>query len=536
MATSNVVCALVLSSLFHFLLVPVLSRDVHALEKCGFKAIYQLGDSIADTGNLIRENPLSPYASFPYGLKLSKPTARSAKLPYPGAYLNSARKFSGGRGGVNFAVAGSTALPAEALSSKNIVNIVTNESLSSQLEWMFSYFNTTCSEDCAQEIKSSLFMVGEIGGNDYNYAFLFNKTTEELNALVPEVVGAIKDAVAMFFKNAAIYQLGDSIADTGNLITENPLSRYAWFPYGMNLSKPTGRCSNGLLMIDYIARSAKLPYLDAFLNPARIFSGGCSGVNFAVAGSTALPAEVLSSKNILNIVTKESLSAQLEWMFTYFNTCSKDCAKEIKSSLFMVGEIGGNDYNYAFLFNKSNEEMKALVPEVVKAIKDAVEKVIGYGARRVVVPGNFPIGCFPIYLSQFQPNDAAAYDEFHCLKGLNSFASYHNELLKQTVEGLKTNYPDVIIVYGDYYKAFMSIYQNAQSLGFDTKTMQKACCGTGGDHNFSLRRMCGALGVPVCPNPDQHISWDGIHLTQKAYQHMAEWLINDIFPKLQCSA
>jgi predicted transcriptional regulator len=39
----------------------------------------------------------------------------------------------------------------------------------------------------------------------------------------------------------------------------------------------------------------------------------------------------------------------------------------------MVGEIGGNDYNYAFMFSKTTEEMKALVPEVVKAIKDAVE-------------------------------------------------------------------------------------------------------------------------------------------------------------------
>lgn len=83
----------------------------------------------------------------------------------------------------------------------------------------------------------------------------------------------------------------------------------------------------------------------------------------------------------------------------------------------------------------------------------------------MVVPGNFPIGCFPVYLSQFQPNDTAAYDEFKCIRGLNSFSRYHNELLKQTVEGLKKQYPEVIIVYGDYYKAFMSIYQNAQSLG-----------------------------------------------------------------------
>ncbi|KAB5556211.1 hypothetical protein DKX38_007120 [Salix brachista] len=334
----------------------------------------------------------------------------------------------------------------------------------------------------------------------------------------------------------AIYQLGDSLADSGNLIRENPLSPYASFPYGLKLSKPTGRCSNGLLMIDYIAHSAKLPYLDAYLNLVRNSFGGRGGVNFAVAGSTALPEKVLSSKNIMNLVTNESLSTQLKWMSTYFNTCSKDCAREIKSSLFMVGEIGGNDYYFGFLFHKTTEEMKALVPEVVRAIKHAVVKVIGHGARRVVVPGNFPIGCFPVYLSQFQPNDTAAYDEFKCIKGLNSFSRYHNELLKQTVEGLKKQYPDVIIVYGDYYKAFMSIYQNAQSLGFDTKSIQKACCGTGAGHNFSLTRMCGAPGVPVCPNPDLYISWDGIHLTQKAYQHMAEWLINDIFPKLQCSS
>ena len=49
-----------------------------------------------------------------------------------------------------------------------------------------------------------------------------------------------------------IYQLGDSISDTGNLILENPNTRFSHLPYGKSLSKaPTGRCSNGLLMIDY---------------------------------------------------------------------------------------------------------------------------------------------------------------------------------------------------------------------------------------------------------------------------------------------
>lgn len=53
----------------------------------------------------------------------------------------------------------------------------------------------------------------------------------------------------------AIYQLGDSISDTGNLIQEDPASLFARLPYGETfLKKPTGRCSNGLLIIDYIGK------------------------------------------------------------------------------------------------------------------------------------------------------------------------------------------------------------------------------------------------------------------------------------------
>lgn len=37
----------------------------------------------------------------------------------------------------------------------------------------------------------------------------------------------------------------------------------------------------------------------------------------------------------------------------------------------MMGEVGGNDYNYAFFGGKSIEEVKNLVPEVVQAIMDA---------------------------------------------------------------------------------------------------------------------------------------------------------------------
>lgn len=51
----------------------------------------------------------------------------------------------------------------------------------------------------------------------------------------------------------AIYQLGDSISDTGNLIREHPFSPFARLPYGGTFFKhATGRCSNGLLIIDFL--------------------------------------------------------------------------------------------------------------------------------------------------------------------------------------------------------------------------------------------------------------------------------------------
>ncbi|CAA0822628.1 GDSL esterase/lipase, partial [Striga hermonthica] len=41
-------------------------------------------------------------------------------------------------------------------------------------------------------------------------------------------------------------------------------------------------------------------------------------------------------------------------------------------ALFMVGEIGGNDYNYAIFQGKSMDEMRQMVPQVVDAILNGV--------------------------------------------------------------------------------------------------------------------------------------------------------------------
>ena len=50
-----------------------------------------------------------------------------------------------------------------------------------------------------------------------------------------------------------------------------------------------------------------------------------------------------------------------------------DCLREsLSNSLVIVGEIGRNDYNYAFRRGKTFEEDRNIVPEMVEIVENAV--------------------------------------------------------------------------------------------------------------------------------------------------------------------
>ncbi|XP_040996176.1 acetylajmalan esterase-like [Juglans microcarpa x Juglans regia] len=142
----------------------------------------------------------------------------------------------------------------------------------------------------------------------------------------------------MACKFDAIYNVGDSMSNTDNLVRENSALPFARLPYSKTLFKnATGRCSNGLLMIDYIALVAGVPFLHPYLNKDVLFLP-CLGENFVVAAC-------------LN---------------------DQDCVKKRNKALFMVREIGGKDYNYAFFQGKPVDEIKAMVLEVVQTIKENI--------------------------------------------------------------------------------------------------------------------------------------------------------------------
>lgn len=336
----------------------------------------------------------------------------------------------------------------------------------------------------------------------------------------------------------AIYQFGDSISDTGNIIHE-PIGAYlpfGRFPYGMSALGGTGRCSNGLLMIDFIAEALSLPYLKPYLGGD--FSNR-TGLNFAVAGSTALDTATLALHQIVQPITSSSFAVQVEWFKTYLKgICSSqaDCAEKIKNALFVI-ETGGNDINYALLERHSLEDVREnLLPGVVKTIISTAKDLMDMGANRVVVAGNFPIGCLPIYLTTFATGNTKAYDEINCLKDFNYFARVQNALIQRRLQKLRGQYPEAVILYADYYNALETIIRDAPTKGFGKESLLKACCGAGGEYNFNLLHMCGMDGASVCSNPNQYLSWDGIHQTEKSYSYMAAWLLKSLGLKSICNS
>lgn len=83
----------------------------------------------------------------------------------------------------------------------------------------------------------------------------------------------------------------------------------------------------------------------------------------------------------------------------------------------------------------------------------------------MVVPGNFPIGCFPIYLTGFKTNNSTAYDDNNCLRDLNELSKFHNDQLQRAIGELNKEFPNAVVTYGDYYNAFDWLFRSAAYLG-----------------------------------------------------------------------
>ncbi|XP_028774913.1 GDSL esterase/lipase At1g28610-like [Neltuma alba] len=330
----------------------------------------------------------------------------------------------------------------------------------------------------------------------------------------------------------SIFSFGDSLADTGNLFFSfQPPRRHHCSrpPYGKTyFGHPTGRCSDGRLIIDFIAESLSIPSVKPYegIKNGRVRNWNKEeGVNFAVAGATALNVSFFEERGIYAVSTNDSLRVQLGWFKEFLpSICnsSSSCKKAFEKSLFLVGEIGGNDFNRPFALRRTLAEIKTYVPHVINAISSTIEDLIDLGAQMLIVPGNFPIGCNAFYLTMYESNYKNDYDEAGCLDWLNKFAEYYNHRLQAELNRLQQLHPHANIIYADYYNAALPLYHSPTKFGF---TGLKACCGAGGAYNCGASKRCGSEGVKACDDPSKYISWDGVHLTEAAYRLISRYLL-----------
>ncbi|KAK9066427.1 hypothetical protein SSX86_013749 [Deinandra increscens subsp. villosa] len=321
-----------------------------------------------------------------------------------------------------------------------------------------------------------------------------------------------------------IYAFGDSYTDTGNTASATGPNAFTYvsnLPYGSTFfHHPTNRYSDGRLVIDFVTESLSLPYLPPYHNRKADTS---YGVNYAVAGSTAIPYTFFVRNNLTLDIQRQSLQTQLAWFdkdlegqkCKSVKLTPEECKGVFDDALIWVGEIGANDYAYTV---GSSVESKTIQQLSIRSVNGFLEALLEKGAKYMVVEGLPTTGCLTLSMSLASESDR---DDIGCVASLNKQSYDHNTILQTKIQDLRKKYPETVIIYADYWNAYRSVIKNAPKLGF--KELYKVCCGSNGaPYNFDILVTCGSESSRSCQNPSQYINWDGVHLTEAMYKVVAE--------------
>ncbi|KAH9311366.1 hypothetical protein KI387_026401, partial [Taxus chinensis] len=309
----------------------------------------------------------------------------------------------------------------------------------------------------------------------------------------------------------AIFNFGDSNSDTGGFYAAFPgLS----LPYGMTFfHEPSGRASDGRLVVDFIAQAFGLPFLSPYLQS--LGSDFRHGANYASdAGTVLQPNTSQYVTGISPFYLGVQYTQMKDFKFRALHLLSKGKhfeylpTTDVFSKALYFLDIGQNDFT-SQLGWIGIEGVKEFLPKVASQIGETVKALHREGARTIFVANLAPIGCFPSFLTEL-PHNKSDLDSYGCMISYNNAVLYYNNLLKEKLEEVRKVLPDASVVYVDSHAIKLEIYTNPTKHGFMFGT--KACCGTGGEYNFSPQFFCsqkteinGTVFVaPVCSDPSSY--------------------------------
>ncbi|XP_077229110.1 GDSL-like Lipase/Acylhydrolase superfamily protein [Tasmannia lanceolata] len=337
----------------------------------------------------------------------------------------------------------------------------------------------------------------------------------------------------------AIFNFGDSNSDTGGLSAAfgpaPPPNGESFFHI------PAGRYSDGRLLIDFIANSFGLPYLNAYLDS--VGTNFTHGANFATAGST-----IRAQNSTLQQSGFSPFSLDVQtWQYDQFISRSGlaiqkgDVFKgllpkqEYFSKALYTFDIGQNDVTSGYFSNKSSEEVKESIPDILDKFTIVIKNIYWQGGRYFWIHNTGPVGCLPYILARL-PIRKEDLDSAGCATPYNNMCKYFNEKLKETVKQLRKDLPEAAFIYVDVYSVKYSLISKARKHGFLHPL--RACCGHGGKYNYNRHLGCGGKihvnGTDVlvgksCKDLSVRINWDGVHYTQAANKWVFDQIVDGAF-------
>nr|CAB3492493.1 unnamed protein product [Digitaria exilis] len=337
-------------------------------------------------------------------------------------------------------------------------------------------------------------------------------------------VAAARPAAAGAFRR--VYAFGDSFTDTGN--TRSTTGPYSFGyvsspPYGATFfHRSTNRYSDGRLVVDFLAEELSLPsFLPPYLSSSSSGNSSSSnhdvvGVNFAVAGSTAIEHDFFARNNLSFDITPQSIMTQLAWFDAHLRR-AKANKINVADALFWVGEIGANDYAYTVVA-RDTIPPKLVRDMAVQRVTTFVQGLLERGAKYLIVQGLPLTGCLPLAMTLARPEDR---DNVSCVASVNRQSYAHNRRLLAGLHQLRQRHPGAVIAYADYYAAHLAVMRSPSKYGFAEPF--RTCCGSGGGaYNFDLFATCGSPEVTTaCAQPAKYVNWDGVHMTEAMYKVVA---------------
>ncbi|KAF3648289.1 GDSL esterase/lipase [Capsicum annuum] len=330
----------------------------------------------------------------------------------------------------------------------------------------------------------------------------------------------------------AIFNFGDSNTDTGGFWAAFPAQAP---PHGMTyFKKPVGRATDGRVVVDFLAQAFNLPFLSPYLKS--IGSDYKYGVNFATLASTVrLPQTSL----FVTGVSPFSLEIQLRQM-QEFKAKVDELPRKGKTNLpspnifgksLYTFYIGQNDFT-GNLARLGISGVKEFLPQVVSLISSTIKEIYALGGRTFWVLNLAPIGCYPAFLVEL-PHNTSDIDQFGCMISYNNAVVDYNNMLKAALAQTRKKLADANVVYVDTHAVLLELFQHPTSHGLKYGT--KSCCGYGdGAYNFNQQVFCGNtkqvngknVTAKACEDPQNYVSWDGIHATDAANKVTAYAILN----------